>query len=66
MLGLLQQLGCEVIDLGMVRDDPLLLEAALRQAAASADASCCANDASSSTTSMLFAAIHASCVTVEL
>lgn len=36
--GLLQQLGCEVIDLGMVRDDPLLLEAALRQAAASADA----------------------------
>jgi molybdopterin molybdotransferase len=36
--GLLQQLGCEVIDLGMVRDDPLLLEAALREAAASADA----------------------------
>jgi molybdopterin molybdotransferase len=36
--GLLQQLGCEVIDIGMVRDDPLLLEAALRQAAASADA----------------------------
>jgi molybdopterin biosynthesis enzyme len=34
--GLLQQLGCEIIDLGMVRDDPLLLEAALRQAAASA------------------------------
>jgi molybdopterin molybdotransferase len=36
--GLLTRLGCEVIDLGVVRDDPALLEAAFVQAAAQADA----------------------------
>ena len=36
--GLLQRLGCEVIDLGVVRDDPTVLEAAFRAAAAQADA----------------------------
>jgi molybdopterin molybdotransferase len=36
--GLLTRLGCEVIDLGVVRDDPALLEAAFRDAAAKADA----------------------------
>ena len=36
--GLLQRLGCEVIDLGVVRDEPARLEAAFRQAAAQADA----------------------------
>ena len=36
--GMLQRLGCEVIDLGVVRDDPKKLEAAFRKAAASADA----------------------------
>lgn len=36
--GMLQRLGCEVIDLGVVRDDPNKLEAAFRKAAASADA----------------------------
>ena len=36
--GLLQRLGCEVIDLGVVRDEPAALEAAFRQAAAQADA----------------------------
>ena len=35
--GLLTRLGCEVLDLGVVRDDPALLEAAFRQAAAEAD-----------------------------
>ena len=34
VLGLLTRLGCEVIDLGVVRDDPALLEAAFRDAAA--------------------------------
>lgn len=38
LFGMLQRLGCEVIDMGVVRDDPQALEAALRQAAASADA----------------------------
>ena len=38
VFGLLQQLGCEVIDLGVVRDDPALLRAAFTQAAAQADA----------------------------
>ena len=37
-LGLLTRLGCDVIDLGVVRDDPALLEAAFRQAAVQADA----------------------------
>jgi molybdopterin molybdotransferase len=36
--GLLRRLGCEVIDLGVVRDQPELLEAAFTQAAARADA----------------------------
>jgi molybdopterin molybdotransferase len=36
--GMLTRLGCEVIDLGVVRDDPAKLEAAFRKAAASADA----------------------------
>ncbi|MES2958611.1 MAG: gephyrin-like molybdotransferase Glp [Pseudomonadota bacterium] len=35
---MLQRLGCEVIDLGVVRDQPDALRAAFRQAAASADA----------------------------
>ncbi len=38
LFGMLQRLGCEVIDLGVVRDDPQALEAALRQAAGQADA----------------------------
>ncbi len=36
--GMLTRLGCEVIDMGVVRDDPAALEAALRTAAANADA----------------------------
>jgi molybdopterin molybdotransferase len=36
--GMLARLGCEVIDLGVVRDDPAKLEAAFREAAARADA----------------------------
>jgi molybdopterin molybdotransferase len=36
--GMLSRLGVEIIDLGVVRDDPVLLEAAFRKAAASADA----------------------------
>jgi molybdopterin molybdotransferase len=36
--GLLKRLGCEVIDMGVVRDDPALLEAAFVQAARLADA----------------------------
>ncbi len=35
--GLLRRLGCQVIDMGVVRDDPVLLRAAFAQAAASAD-----------------------------
>ena len=38
VFGLLTRLGCEVIDMGVVRDDPALLEAAFRDAAAKADA----------------------------
>jgi len=38
VFGLLTRLGCEVIDMGVVRDDPSLLEAAFRDAAATADA----------------------------
>ncbi|WP_036594412.1 gephyrin-like molybdotransferase Glp [Ottowia thiooxydans] len=38
VFGMLKQLGCEVIDLGVVRDDPALLEAAFTQVAARADA----------------------------
>ena len=36
--GLLTRMGCEVIDMGVVRDDPALLEAAFTQAAQQADA----------------------------
>ncbi|MGV8805506.1 MAG: molybdopterin molybdotransferase MoeA [Polaromonas sp.] len=38
VFGLLSRLGCQVIDLGVVRDDPALLEAAFRTAATQADA----------------------------
>jgi molybdopterin molybdotransferase len=38
VFGLLTRLGCEVIDLGVVRDDPALLETAFRHAAEQADA----------------------------
>lgn len=38
VLGLLTRLGCEVIDLGVVKDHPGQLETAFRQAAAQADA----------------------------
>ncbi len=38
VFGLLKRWGCEVIDMGVVRDDPALLEAAFLQAAAQADA----------------------------
>lgn len=36
VFGLLKRLGCEVIDLGVVRDEPALLEAAFTRAAAQA------------------------------
>ena len=35
--GMLTRLGCEVIDMGVVRDDPKLLERAFQEAASSAD-----------------------------
>jgi molybdopterin molybdotransferase len=38
VFGLLTRLGCEVVDMGVVRDDPALLEATFAQAARSADA----------------------------
>ncbi|HKB53250.1 MAG TPA: gephyrin-like molybdotransferase Glp [Ramlibacter sp.] len=38
VFGMLKHLGCQVIDLGVVRDRPELLEAAFRDAAARADA----------------------------
>ncbi|MFC5522306.1 gephyrin-like molybdotransferase Glp [Polaromonas jejuensis] len=38
VFGMLSRLGCQVIDLGVVRDDPALLEAAFTRAAAEADA----------------------------
>ncbi|PUE30330.1 molybdopterin molybdenumtransferase MoeA [Limnohabitans sp. JirII-29] len=38
VFGLLTRMGCEVVDLGVVRDDPVLLEAAFSQATAQADA----------------------------
>jgi molybdopterin molybdotransferase len=38
LYGMLTRLGCEVIDMGVVRDDPALLEAAFSKAAALADA----------------------------
>jgi len=36
--GMLARLGCEIVDLGVVRDDPAAIEAAFRRAAAEADA----------------------------
>jgi molybdopterin molybdotransferase len=36
--GMLTRLGCDVIDMGVVRDDPAALEAAFREAAGCADA----------------------------
>ena len=38
VFGLLTRLGCEVIDLGVIRDDPAQLEAAFTRAASEADA----------------------------
>jgi len=38
VFGLLTRLGCEVIDLGLVRDDPATLAATLQRAASQADA----------------------------
>jgi molybdopterin molybdotransferase len=38
VFGMLTRLGCEVIDMGIVRDDPQALEAALRSACQQADA----------------------------
>jgi molybdopterin molybdotransferase len=38
VFGLLTRMGCEVIDMGVVRDDPVLLEAAFAKAALEADA----------------------------
>jgi molybdopterin molybdotransferase len=38
VFGLLKRMGCEVIDLGLVRDDPAALEATLQRAANEADA----------------------------
>jgi molybdopterin molybdotransferase len=35
--GMLEHLGCEIIDMGVVKDDPALLEKAFREAAAIAD-----------------------------
>jgi molybdopterin molybdotransferase len=37
LYGMLTRLGCEVLDMGVVRDDPALIEAAFREAAANAD-----------------------------
>jgi molybdopterin molybdotransferase len=38
LFGMLTRLGCEVTDMGIVRDDPAALEAALREACRNADA----------------------------
>jgi len=38
IFGMLQRLGCDIIDMGVVRDDPAALEAALRSACENADA----------------------------
>lgn len=38
VFGLLTRMGCEVIDMGVVRDDPVLLEAAFAKAVPEADA----------------------------
>ncbi len=36
--GMLQSMGCEMVDMGVVKDDPILLEQAFHQAAEQADA----------------------------
>ncbi|MES2976081.1 MAG: gephyrin-like molybdotransferase Glp [Pseudomonadota bacterium] len=38
LFGLLTRMGCEIIDMGVVRDEPALLEAAFTEAASRADA----------------------------
>ena len=38
LYGMLQRLGCDIVDMGIVRDDPDALEAALRTACENADA----------------------------
>jgi len=38
LFGMLTRLGCEIVDMGIVRDDPQALEDALREACANADA----------------------------
>jgi molybdopterin molybdotransferase len=38
VFGMLTRLGCEIVDMGIVRDDPQALESALREACANADA----------------------------
>ena len=38
LIGLLRRLGCSVLDLGLVPDDPILLQAAFERAASQADA----------------------------
>jgi len=38
LYGMLTRLGCEIVDMGVVKDDPASLEAAFRAACASADA----------------------------
>jgi molybdopterin molybdotransferase len=38
LFGMLKRLGCDIIDMGIVRDDPQALEAALRDACENADA----------------------------
>jgi molybdopterin molybdotransferase len=38
LFGMLTRMGCELIDMGVVKDDPTSLEAALRSACANADA----------------------------
>ena len=37
LYGMLQRLGCDVLDMGVVRDDPVLIERAFAEAAANAD-----------------------------
>ncbi len=37
LYGMLTRLGCEIVDMGVIRDDPKLLEAAFREAASIAD-----------------------------
>jgi molybdopterin molybdotransferase len=37
LFGMLTRFGCEILDMGVVRDDPAALEAAFREAAANAD-----------------------------